>query len=791
MRWRDFDELTVLPDEFFKSPRKVHFIGIGGIGMSALAFVLQNQGHAVSGSDASESAMLEKLRAAGIVTAIGHRAENSSLLGQPADAIIFGSAISDDNPERAAQSIPQWHRAQLLAHFVNNAQMSIAVSGTHGKSTTSAMIAHILAKLNLDPTAILGAEYPPFGSNVRLGNPDLIVVEADESDGSFTLLKPGVAVILNIEPEHLENYDNSEAELWRAFEMFAASAKTNVVLNADDPVLRLDKNDVTYGLKNRDAAVRANGLQIENARVRFGVEWGDAEIGDFFLGVPGEHNVSNALAAMAATAAATNRLSEVASAKNPTHEFADLLADFHGVKRRFERVGEAGGILIYNDYAHHPTEVKATLEAARDFLQRPILAIFQPHRYSRTQQLGREFGTSFSAADKVIVTELYSAWEEPIAGVSGKIVFDAVREKYADIPAYFCESLEAARELALKIAQRGDAIFCLGAGDIGALPAKLLSDLEKRESQLLQPKNGAWHELENLAKRDEPLSRHCTIRVGGAAQFWLEPQSEDELAHVLQLVQKSGAPLTIFGAGSNLVPSDNGFDGVVLKLGNGFATHRVDGDLLIVGGALLLPKLTHLALDNNLGNLEWACGVPGTVGGSVRGNAGARGWNGRAMESRDCAADLHSLVAFSRDGKRHELKRDEIEFSYRKSSLGELLVTQATFKLQPLSDAQMRAHREAVKELLRIRRETQPANAASAGCIWKNPQTCGAGALVESLGLKGRKVGGAQVSELHANFIINMGEATGEDVRELAAEVESIAREQRGIVLEREARFLD
>jgi len=281
------------------------------------------------------------------------------------------------------------------------------------------------------------------------------------------------------------------------------------------------------------------------------------------------------------------------------------------------------------------------------------------------------------------------------------------------------------------------------------------------------------------------------MRVGGTAKFWAEPQNEDELKAALERIAQSGARLQIFGAGSNLVPHDNGFDGVVLKLGAGFTNHRIEGEFLVAGGALLLPKLTHIALDNDLGNLEWACGVPGTVGGSVWGNAGARGFNGTEMESRDCAADLHSLVAFGRDGQRHVLQRDEIKFSYRKSSLGDLIVTEATFKLKPLDEAATKTHREAVKELLRIRRETQPANAASAGCIWKNPRECGAGQLVESLGLKGRQIGGAQVSEMHANFIINAGGASGEDVRALAAEVEQIALQQRGIALEREARFLD
>ncbi|HEX8551921.1 MAG TPA: UDP-N-acetylmuramate dehydrogenase [Abditibacteriaceae bacterium] len=292
-------------------------------------------------------------------------------------------------------------------------------------------------------------------------------------------------------------------------------------------------------------------------------------------------------------------------------------------------------------------------------------------------------------------------------------------------------------------------------------------------------------------KTAEPLSKHCTMRVGGAAQIWLEPQNETELAEVLVWVKQNQHKLFVMGAGSNIVPSDNGWSGAILHLGSGFAWHRVEGDLLTAGAALLLPKLTHLALDANLGNMEWACGIPGTVGGSIWGNAGSRGFNGEGWETRDCAADLVSLVAFDRDGKRHELQRNDIQFSYRKSSLGELVVSEATFRLKPLSPGETAKHREAVRELLKIRRETQPASAASAGCAWKNPPESSAGKLVETLGLKGFSIGGAQVSEIHGNFVINKNGGSGDDVRAVLAEVEARVQSATGITLEREVRLLD
>lgn len=298
---------------------------------------------------------------------------------------------------------------------------------------------------------------------------------------------------------------------------------------------------------------------------------------------------------------------------------------------------------------------------------------------------------------------------------------------------------------------------------------------------------------ETYGLRDESLARHTTMRVGGTAQWWVEPQSEDELVAVLEAVRQSGQPLQVFGAGSNLVAEDAELEGVALKLGAGFAWHRVDGNHLLAGGATLLPKLTKFALQQRLGNLEWACGVPGSVGGSLWGNAGARGFNGAAMEARDAAADLESLVAYDRSGRRHLLQRGDIKFAYRRSSLAELIVTEATFALKSLDEQQAVAHREAVKALLQKRRETQPTNAASAGCVWKNPKLddCrGAGELIERVGLKGHRVGGAAVSSIHANFVVNEGGATGTEVRALIREVEATVRRETGAQLEREVRLL-
>ena len=463
MRWRDLLSLqnqSPLPADFFEAPRRVHFIGAGGIGMSALALLLKARGHFVSGSDERESDMTRKLREAGIEIFIGHDAKNV----EGAQAIFYSSAIPHDNPEwiaGEARGLPFYHRSQLMAHISNRAVISIAVSGTHGKSTTSAMIAHILTETGHNPTAILGAVYPPFESNLRIGDPDLVVVEADESDGSFTLLEPTVAVVLNVEPEHLENYDESEAELWRAFEMFVKNAKYGVLNQADVSFARLQ------GFSREVHPYNFPAMQIIADNM---ATW---------LPVPGAHNRSNALGALKACECV-----EIREWNNDKDQglFATLvnpLLTFAGTLRRFERKGESGGVLVYDDYGHHPTEVKATLEAAREFLNRPLLVVFQPHRYSRTQALYREFGEAFGAADCVIITQLYSAHEAPIAGVSGRLVYDEVRVNNPDKPVFYAETLDEALALVVENARAGDAILTMGAGTVTTLGARILVALDR------------------------------------------------------------------------------------------------------------------------------------------------------------------------------------------------------------------------------------------------------------------------------------------------------------------------
>ena len=477
MRWSELQELDAaspLSLDWLSEPKSWHIVGAGGIGMSALAHVLLARGSRVSGSDANSNAQTEGLTRAGATIFQGHDAANI----QGAQALVVSSAIAQDNPELVAaraQNIPVFHRSQLMAALSNGAKVSIAVSGTHGKSTTSAMIAHILNTLGADPTAILGAVYPPFGSNVRVGNPDLVVVEADESDGSFTLLKPTVGVILNVEPEHLENYDDDPKTLWRAFEQFAYQSQ-KTLLNGDAGLRKSPFKDdpfaLFYGFSSGNFL--AKNIQSAPGAMRFELFFGSAKCGEFSLPVAGRHNVSNALAAIGALALAQNTKSPLQLAT-----FARALETFAGTLRRMERKGEENGVVVIDDYGHHPTEVLATLQAARDFYARPLTVVFQPHRFSRTLQLGEQFGPSFAPADRIIITQLYSAFETPIEGVSGRIVFDAARAALPNQEILWAENLDEARDLVLANVKSGEAVITMGAGDITRLGPMILDGLRK------------------------------------------------------------------------------------------------------------------------------------------------------------------------------------------------------------------------------------------------------------------------------------------------------------------------
>jgi UDP-N-acetylmuramate--alanine ligase len=456
---------------FIPKVRNIHFVGIGGSGMSGIAEVLLNMGYHVSGSDIAETAVTDRLRVLGGDVMIGHAAENV----QAAQVVVASSAISASNPEitaAASAKIPVIPRAEMLAELMR-IKYSVAVSGAHGKTTTTSMVTAVMAAAGLDPTAVVGGRLATSGSNACLGQGKFLVAEADESDGSFLHLSPTWAIVTNIDREHLDHYADL-GEIRNAFVEFANKVPFYgaVILGVDsEPVRRiqplLKRRTITFGL-TRPADVSAGEIEYSAMDSTFLVRHAGRELGRLRLGTPGEHNVLNALAAIAMGL----------ELDVPAEKIFAALESFQNTARRFEVKGEAGGITVVDDYGHHPAEIKATLAAARAGWDRRIVAVFQPHRYTRSRDLAGDFAGAFADADVVVATDVYSAGEDPIPGVSTEAIFAPLRE--AGKPEFhFVDFREEVAARLLDLVRPGDMVITLGAGDIWKTAEELCHLLAK------------------------------------------------------------------------------------------------------------------------------------------------------------------------------------------------------------------------------------------------------------------------------------------------------------------------
>ncbi|WIM05395.1 MAG: UDP-N-acetylmuramate--L-alanine ligase [Candidatus Nitricoxidivorans perseverans] len=461
--------------------RRIHFVGIGGSGMSGIAEVLANQGFEVSGSDLAESAVTRRLASLGARVTIGHAASSVA----DADAVVVSTAVKEDNPEvvaARARRVPIVPRAQMLAELMRLKQ-GVAIAGTHGKTTTTSLVASCLAEGGLDPTFVIGGRLNSAGANARLGQGEFLVAEADESDASFLYLSPVISVVTNIDADHMETYDHDFGRLKSAFVEFLHRLPFYgvAVLCADDPNVRevlprIAKQVVTYGL-DPEANIRAEGVAADAGRMRFTcVRTGDANEGttsrlDITLNLPGLHNVRNALAAIAVA-------SEVGV---PDEAIVRALAEFRGVGRRFQRYGEislpaGGAFTLIDDYGHHPVEMAATLEAARGaFPGRRIVLAFQPHRYTRTRDCFEDFVKVLSGVEGLLLAEVYPAGEAPIVAADGRTLMRAIRVA-SQVEPVFVEDIADMPQAILGMAKDGDVVLAMGAGSIGSVPGKLVAN---------------------------------------------------------------------------------------------------------------------------------------------------------------------------------------------------------------------------------------------------------------------------------------------------------------------------
>jgi len=466
----------------FAKIQQIHFVGIGGIGMSGIAEVLLNLGYSVSGSDLKNSAVTQRLAGLGAAVFEGHRAENIA----GAEVVVTSSAIAAENPEVLEAHklhLPVIQRAEMLAELMR-LKYGIAIAGMHGKTTTTSMVAAVLASGGLDPTVVVGGRVDAMGSNARLGKSQYLVAEADESDRSFLKLSPILSVVTNIDREHMDCYRNMR-DVKKTFLEFMDRVPFYgmVVACNDDPPLRrllpeVRRRTVTYGTKRGSDFLIRLGSGSGPASVgdgaplsRFRVSYSKKDLGEFTLHVPGVHNVLNATAAIAVGVGLEVGLEAIRGA----------LDQFRGVERRFQLRGRAAGVCVIDDYGHHPTEIKATLAAARQCRFRKVHVVFQPHRYTRTRDLIEEFTTAFGDADSLFVLDIYAASERPIEGVSGEVLASTISEK-GGRSAQYVSSFGAAASAVAAVAEDGDMILTLGAGSVSQLGPIILEKLQDREA---------------------------------------------------------------------------------------------------------------------------------------------------------------------------------------------------------------------------------------------------------------------------------------------------------------------
>ena len=732
--------------------------------MSGIAALLLQLGHEVRGSDKVSTVETDRLQRLGLRFHQQHRAEHAS----DADLIVFSSAIRSDNPILVSardSGKPLIRRAEALAAIMR-AKSGIVIAGMHGKTTTSAMVAHVLREGGLHPSHYVGAEIPILGTNAHWDpRGEHFVAEGDESDGTLRCFHPKHALILNIEEEHLDFYPDLAA-IEKVFAQLIEQTSGTIFYNADDASaarLCASRNAaISYGF-SESADYHGANVELRDFASVFSVYRRGQQLGEAVLNVPGGHNVENAVGVIALG-------TELGI---PFEKIAVSLRKFQHARRRFEIKYKSDRFLLVDDYAHHPTEIRATLKTARSIGRKRVLTMFQPHRYSRTKALCKEFGRAFDDADRVVVTDVYPASEAPIAGISGKTIADEMATHGHRGVSYQPHFESVYREVG-NILDSGDLVVSLGAGNIHEQLSILAADL------VIAEKLKAVVGEEGDVRLYESLSKHTTLRVGGPAQFWVEPRTENAFAELIRFCRQENLPLFVIGRGSNLLVRDGGIRGVVVHpCGGDFDKIKIDGNEISAGVGAKLRQVAYAGKAAGLGGLEWMEGIPGAVGGSLRMNAGAMG-----------AQTFEKVVRvryLDENGEAHTKGRDELEVHYRNFPLLENnFAVSAVFRGEPAPTEEIVRKLEASQEK---RRTTQPA-AKSAGCIFKNPDSCPAGKLVDELGLKNSRIGKARVSEVHGNFIVNDGGATAVEMLELIEKIKATARAKRGIELETEVQIV-
>jgi UDP-N-acetylmuramate--alanine ligase len=782
-----------MPSSKFEGKR-VHFIGIGGSGMSGLAKMLLDAGAIVSGSEPKPNPTSLALQNLGAKVS---GQQDGMLLERDVHLVVRTAAVPDTNPEyqrAVGLGLRVVKYAELLGEVMAERQ-GVAVAGTHGKSTTTAMTAFALTRLGADPSWVVGGTVPQLGGGSHSGGGEMFVAEACEYDRSFHNLKPTIAIITNVDADHLDVY-GSLAGIEESFRHFArlVPATGRIITLAGSDSVRRSLEGVAAPIdyvgfsgcnlpmpRSGDRLWTVEPLADEGSFPRAMVTAPGGATFELKLSVPGRHNLMNATMAVAAAHAGTGLAPAL---------LAQALQPFSGVDRRMTLVGTtAGGATVVDDYGHHPTEVEATLGALRQRYQPTKLTIiFQPHQASRTRMLFEQFVDALSQADEVYLPEVYYTRdsEEDRRTVTSRTLVERLRQR--GVAAHFVTDLKALAGELRQSGSKGQLILTMGAGNIGELARELPGDAVSGGVAVANVNVGAGpfsaKEFEGLVRTEVPLAGKTWYGIGGNARYFAQPGSVEELSTLYRTAKGAGVPVFVLGRGANVLVGDAGVDGLVISLDQkAFVTANWREDGVTLGAGFDLLRLPKLSGDRGLWGVEFMAGIPGTVGGAVRMNAGGR--------YGDFGSAVKSVTVLDVDGKVQTRGAESFTFAYRQCSLTDPVILGADLRLTPGNPEAVTAR---VKELWDAKQKSQPLQAHSAGCVFKNPDSAvsgglSAGALIDQAGLKGTRFGGAEVSRIHANFIVADKGCRASDVLHLIEQTRGVVLARFGVMLESEVKI--
>ncbi len=733
----------------FATYNKIYFLGIGGIGMSALARYFNHLGKEVFGYDRTPTLLTASLVEEGIK--IHFEDEGESIISNydlnPSDTlVVLTPAVPENFTERNSLLEKNFiikKRAEVLGMISENYR-TIAVAGTHGKTTTSCLIAHLIYHSSKNCLAFLGGIPTNYNTNLLLpknnNTETFCVVEADEYDRSFLHLSPTFSIINSMDADHLDIYGNEE-EFKKGFQEFALKTRDGGKLFYKEglPLNTQKIEQCGFALNDLNVNIHAENLRIVNGSYFFDYINNNRKIhfANLESGIPGAHNIENALAAI--SVALEIGLNE--------DEIRGGMKTFSGVKRRFEYQIRHPKKIFIDDYAHHPEELLAFISSVKDlYPNQKITGVFQPHLFSRTRDFVDGFAKSLSLLDDVILLDIYPAREAPIEGVTSKIIYDKITS----------EKLMCSKSQLIEIvaAKNPEILVILGAGDIDNLVSPLKKKLIALNASLFG--DDLSRLIDGNIALHEPMQKHTWLKIGGPADIYVKPKNNNDIIISVQYAILHQLPYFVLGNGSNLLVGDAGIRGIVIAVSESETYFNQVDDLFKVSASYSLPKFVLETLKLGYEGLESTAGVPATIGGATRMNAGAYG--------TEVFEHIHS-VKFIRNGIVQVKNKSEINYSYRHTEFENDVILETTFRLKKATDIDAVALKR--KGLLEKRKESQPLDKPNTGSVFKNPLPSFAGKLIEDAGLKGFEHKHVQVSPKHANFIVNNGGATAEEFMEL------------------------